>query len=67
MNLPPEPGLNRRLAYSNIIRMRNTRRNSDNRNVNYNFNDIVYLIDLSDLIYMIDLILLIQSDLIFTI
>lgn len=23
MNLPPEPGLNRRLAYSNIIRMRN--------------------------------------------
>lgn len=39
MNLPPEPGLNRRLAYSNIIRMRNNR--NSNRNLNINFSDTV--------------------------
>ena len=41
MNLPPEPGLNRRLAYSNIIRMRNSRNRNVNRSVNINFNGIV--------------------------
>lgn len=41
MNLPPEPGLNRRLAYSNIIRMRNSRNGNINRNINRNFHGIV--------------------------
>lgn len=34
MDLPPEPGLNRRLAYSNIIRTRNINRNIINRTFN---------------------------------
>ena len=36
MNLPQQPGLNRRLAYSNYIRQ--THRNL-NRNLNRNFSD----------------------------
>lgn len=36
MDLPSEPGLNRRLAYSNIVRMRNNGNRNINRNRNFN-------------------------------
>ena len=40
MDLPQQPGLNRRLAYSDIIRNRN-RNTINNNTINRNFNDMV--------------------------